>query len=141
MSTRKKYGVCAALIVFLLATATVTPAFMEKPDPQGGGLWPAPVCLVFCSDGYTCSYTQWTLYKDRTFVDHTGSWGAWNLSGGVFTFMYPAITYTGTLTGRNISGTFAFSGGAGSFAGVHSPPGCVNLPPPVPGAPLPDGSQ
>ncbi len=141
MPTRKKYIVSIALLVFLLATTTVTPAFMEKPDPLGGGPWPAPVCFLICNIGVGCDYGQWNLNKDRTFTDNLARSGTWSLSGGVLSIEYGVAgqTYNGDVTGRAVVG---YNTGGGTFVGVHSPGGCDGVSPaPEFGVPAPDGSQ
>ncbi len=141
MSNRKKYAISIALLVFLLAATTVSPAFMEKPDPLGGGGWPKSVCFLFCPDAGTCTYAQWNLSKDGTFVDNYLSEGDWSLSGGVFTLVYTSRTYSGPVTGRATAGSF-YGLGSGAFSGVYSPAGCSGVPPaPEFGFPSPDGSQ
>ncbi len=140
MPTRKKYIVSIALLVFLLAAATVTPAFMENPDPLGGSNWPKPVCFLSCGADIGCNYAQWNLNKNKTFTDNWANTGTWSLSGGAFTVIYSGgTTYAGTVTGRGVVGDI---NGAGTFTGVHSPLGCNGVSPaPEFGFPSPNGSH
>ncbi len=144
MSIRKKYTVSVALLVFLLAATTVSPAFMEKPDPLGGGGgWPKAVCALYCWDGDFCYYAQWTLSKNGTFVDSEATFGTWNLSSGVFTITYDGGSpiYSGPVTGRAVAGIISHPAPTGAFSGVYSPAGCNGIILPEPGFPSLDGSQ
>ncbi len=142
MSTRKKFLGSAALLVLLIAVAAATPAFMEKPDPLGGGGWPKSVCFLFCWDGFQCFYGQWDLNKNRTFSDNNLSTGTWNLSGSAFTLTYDGgSAYSGAVTGRAVAGSQTYSTDEGAFSGVLSPAGCSGITAPELGSPFPDGSQ